>query len=98
MGQQPMGARSSRCNETSCTIDSDLGRLLMDGKVVGTMDEDGIMRYKLTPMGRVAAESEMANSIKGMRRSKVVDHCNGTHQCSSPLEIYWLHRKQGQQH
>ena len=57
-------------NETSCTNDSKLGRLLMDGKVVGTMDEDGIMRYNITPMGRVATKSEMVNYITGMCRSK----------------------------
>ncbi len=66
MGLQPTGGTSATANETSCMNNSKLGRLLMDGKVVGTMYEDGIMRYKLTPMGRVNAAAEMVNYINGM--------------------------------
>ena len=64
-GQQPTTGTLPITNETSCKTDRELGRLLMDGKVVGTMDEDGIVRYKLTPMGRVAAAAEMTNYING---------------------------------
>ena len=42
--QQSMRAWSGGDDEPSSTNNSDLGRLLKDGKVVGTMDEDGIMR------------------------------------------------------
>ena len=83
--QQSMRAGSGGDDEPSSTNDSDLGRLLMDGKVVGTMDEDGIMRYKLTSIGRIATEAEMADYIEGMCRSKVWNICDDTNKRNSPL-------------
>lgn len=52
-------------DDTSNRNGGELGRLLMDGKIVGALDDEGVMRYKLTPEGRRAAEAEMANCKNG---------------------------------
>jgi hypothetical protein len=85
-GKLPVGAGSGRGNETQCKNDVDLGKLLMDGKVIGTLDEDGVMRYKLTPLGRIAAEREMASYVQGMCPNQADGKCNGRNRCSSPLK------------